>query len=280
MTDLKELENKTIYIIREAVTQFKNIASLWSVGKDSTTFLWICRKAFFGKIPFPVIHIDTGYKFPEMYAFRDRLVKEWGLRLIVAKNEKAIKEGMSPEKGRFECCTKLKTEALKQTLEKYKFDALLLAIRRDEHGIRAKERVFSPRDKNFKWDYKNQPPEVWDLFKGIFEDGTHIRVHPILHWTEYDVWRYVKKEGIPVNPLYFAKNGKRYRSLGCVPCTKPIDSNADTIDKIVEELRTTQIPERIGRSQDKERAYMMQKLRALGYMILPIFACIFPFISL
>jgi sulfate adenylyltransferase subunit 2 len=267
VTDLKELENKTIFIIREAAAQYKNIASLWSVGKDSTTFLWICRKAFFGKIPFPVIHIDTGYKFPEMYAFRDKLVKEWGINLIVAKNEEAIKEGTNPERdGRFVCCTKLKTDALKQLIEKNKIDALFLAIRRDEHGIRAKERYFSPRDKEFKWNIKEQPMEIWDMFKTKSEDGTHVRVHPMLHWTEFDVWRYIQQEGIPVNPLYFAKNGKRYRSLGCVPCTKPIDSNADTIDKIVEELKNTKIPERSGRSQDKERVYMMEKLRVLGYM--------------
>ena len=263
---LEELENKSLHIIREASTQFKNIAALWSCGKDSTTLLWLCRKAFFGKVPFPVIHIDTGYKFPEMYKFRDRIAKEWGLKLLIAKNEEAINKGVSPKDGRFECCTQLKTLALKQLLEKYKFNAIFLAIRRDEHGIRAKERYFSPRDKNFRWDYKNQPPEIWDLFKGIFEDGVHVRVHPILDWTEFDVWKFIQKENIPVNPLYFAKNGKRYRSLGCMPCTKPIDSDADTIEKIIEELKTTTIPERSGRDQDKEKAYMMQKLRALGYM--------------
>lgn len=265
--ELKELENKSINVIREAVSQFKNTAALWSVGKDSTTLLWLVRKAFFGKIPFPVIHIDTGYKFPEMYAFRDKIAKEWGMKLIVAVNEEAKKKGVGPKThDKFECCTKLKTEALKQCLEKYKFDALFLAIRRDEHGIRAKERYFSPRDKKFQWDYKNQPPEMWDLYKGIFEDGIHFRVHPILHWTELNIWQYIKKENIPVNPLYFAKNGKRYRSLGCVPCTSPIDSDADTIDKIVEELKISKTPERAGRAQDKEKAYMMQKLRALGYM--------------
>jgi sulfate adenylyltransferase subunit 2 len=267
MSDLKELENRSIYIIREAATQFKNVASLWSVGKDSTMLLWLFRKAFFGKIPFPVIHIDTGFKFPQMYSFRDKLVKEWGLELIVSENKEAKEAGISPKTNdKFECCTKLKTEALKQTIDKYKFDALFLAIRRDEHGIRAKERYFSPRDKNFKWDFKNQPPEVWDLFKSISEDGTHVRIHPILHWTEFDVWRYTQQEGIPINPLYFAKGGKRYRSLGCVPCTTPIESNADTIEKIVEELRTTNIMERSGRAQDKEKAFMMQKLRTLGYM--------------
>lgn len=262
--NLKDLENRSIYIIREGTSEFKNVASLWSMGKDSTTLLWLFRKAFFGKIPFPIIHIDTGLKFKEMYDFRDRLVKEWDLDLVVAKNEEAIKEGMGPEKGKFKCCTKLKTEALKMILEKYNFDALFLAIRRDEHGIRAKERYFSPRDENFQWDYEDQPLEMWDQFEKAL--AGHVRVHPILHWRELDVWRYIQKEKIFVNPLYFSKDGKRYRSLGCVPCTTPVESDARTIDDIVKELETTRAAEREGRAQDKERAFMMQKLRALGYM--------------
>ncbi len=264
MVDLKDLENQSIYVIREAYAQFKNVASMWSVGKDSTASLWLFRKAFFGKLPFPVIHIDTGYKFKEMYTFRDKLVKEWGLDLLVAKNEEAIKKGMNPETGKLDCCTQLKTEALKQLLRKHKFDALFLAIRRDEHGIRAKERYFSPRDENFTWDYQDQPLEMWDQFEKVI--AGHVRIHPILHWREIDVWRYVQQENIPVNPLYFAQNGKRYRSLGCMPCTVPVESDADTIDKIVKELETTKRAEREGRAQDKEQAFMMQKLRALGYM--------------
>jgi len=263
---MKDLENKSIYIVREAVKQFKNPAALWSMGKDSTALLWLCRKAFFGKVPFPVIHIDTGYKFPEMYAFRDRIAREWGLDLRVCENKKAKEEGMGPEKGKFACCTALKTAALKSFLDQEGFDAIFLAIRRDEHGIRAKERYFSPRDKDFKWDYKNQPPEMWDLFESVFAGATHVRVHPILHWTELDVWEYVKKEGIPTNSLYFAKDGKRYRSLGCVPCTEPIASTAKTIDEVIEEIKTSDVSERSGRAQDKEEDYMMQKLRALGYM--------------
>ena len=263
---LRDLEKRSIAIIREAKAQFKNLGVLWSTGKDSTTSLWLCKKAFFGKIPFPVIHIDTGYKFPEMYEFRDNLAKEWGFNLLVAKNEEAMEKGMSPDKGRFECCTLLKTEALKDLIKREKFDALILSIRRDEHGIRGKERYFSPRDEEFKWDYKNQPAEMWDLYVKPAEDYSHMRVHPILHWTEFEVWQYVKQEGLPVNPLYFAKDGKRYRSLGCQPCTVPIPSSAKTIDEIVEELRTSKISERAGRAQDKEKAYMMQKLRALGYM--------------
>jgi len=263
---LEELEKKSIAIIREAKAQFKNPAALWSTGKDSTATIWLCKKAFFGKIPFPVIHIDTGCKFSEIYEFRNRLAKGWNLNLMVAKNEDAMKKGVSPEKDRFECCTLLKTQALKNLLEREKFDALILAIRRDEHGIRAKERYYSPRDDNFKWHYEDQPAEMWDLYVKPSEDFSHMRVHPILHWTELNVWEYVQQENLPINPLYFAKDGKRYRSLGCMPCTVPIPSEADTIEKIVQELAISRIPERAGRSQDKEKAYMMQKLRSLGYM--------------
>ncbi|MCZ2845274.1 MAG: sulfate adenylyltransferase subunit CysD [Candidatus Bathyarchaeota archaeon] len=263
---LNDLERESITIIREVKAQFKNPAALWSTGKDSTSIIWLCNKAFFGKVPFPVIHIDTGCKFPEIYQFRDKLAKEWGLDLIVAKNEKAMKKGVSPSKDRFECCTLLKTQALKDLLEKEKFDALILAIRRDEHGIRAKERYFSSRDRDFNWNYKDQPAEMWDLYVKPAEDFSHMRIHPILHWTELNVWQYIKQENLPINSLYFAKNGKRYRSLGCQPCTVPITSNSQTIEEIVKELETSKIPERAGRAQDKEKAYMMQKLRSLGYM--------------
>lgn len=266
MLDLKDLENKSLYIIREAYYEFKKPAALWSTGKDSTALLHLCRKAFFGKIPFPVIHIDTGYKFKQMYKFRDEIAREWGLDLIIAENRKAKKEGVSPENGKFECCSRLKTRALMQCLEKYGFDALLLAIRRDEHGIRAKERFFSPRDQKFKWNYKDQPLEMWDQYQTKDEEGTHIRVHPILHWRELDIWEFVRQEKLPVNPMYFAKDGKRYRSLGCEPCTGSIESSAATIDEILQELKTTKIAERSGRAQDKEKAFTMQKLRALGYM--------------
>ncbi len=266
MLDLKDMENRSIYILREAYAEFKRLAVLWSTGKDSTTMLWLCRKAFFGRIPFPAIHIDTGYKFRQMYQFRDSLAQEWGLDLVIARDEAALKEGVGPQNGKFECCTRLKTEALRTCLEERGFDALILAIRRDEHGIRAKERYFSPRDENFKWDYKDQPLEMWDQFQGLVSEGTHMRVHPILHWRELDVWEYMKSEGIPINPMYFAEGGKRYRSLGCEPCTLDIPSSAATIDEIVEELKTTKIAERSGRAQDKEKSFTMQKLRALGYM--------------
>jgi sulfate adenylyltransferase subunit 2 len=266
MDRLDRLESRSIYVIREAYAQFRDVGLLWSIGKDSTTLLWLCRKAFFGKIPFPVIHIDTSFKFPEMYLFRDEKAKEWGLKLLVARNDKALSEGMCPQKGRLECCTQLKTVALKDFINGLGLKAILLGIRRDEHGIRAKERYFSPRNQDFKWDYKDQPPELWDQYKSRSDEEQHIRVHPLLHWTELDIWEYVKREGIPITSLYFAKDGKRYRSIGCVPCCSPIESNATTIDEIVEELKTTKIGERSGRAQDKETAYMMQKLRSLGYM--------------
>ena len=265
--DLNDLENQTIYIIREAYADFQKPAVLWSMGKDSTTMLWLCQKAFLGRVPFPVIHIDTSYKFKQMYRFREKISREWGLDLQVARNEEALNDGVGPDReDKLECCTRLKTEALRLFIQENHFDALILAIRRDEHGIRAKERYFSPRNEDFQWDYKDQPLEMWDQFQGLITAGTHMRIHPILHWRELDVWEYIKKEGIPVNPMYFARNGSRYRSLRCQPCTMPIESSASTIDQIVEEIRNTRVAERAGRAQDKEDTFTMQKLRALGYM--------------
>ncbi len=266
MTDLDILEQKSIYIIREAYARFKNIALLWSIGKDSTSLVWLSRKAFFGKIPFPVIHIDTSFKFKEIYEFRDSYAKKWDLDLIISQNRQALNKGMRPEKSRLECCNALKTEALKQTIKEYGFKALLLAIRRDEHGIRAKERYFSPRDINFAWDYRNQPAEVWNLYNCKLGDSEHFRIHPMLHWRELDVWRYVQREKIPITSLYFSSHHARYRSIGCASCCAPISSDADTIRKIVRELETTKVAERSGRAQDKEDAYAMQRLRSLGYM--------------
>jgi len=258
--NLKELEEKSIYILREANARFKNIAVLWSMGKDSTTVLYLIRKAILGKVPFPVIHIDNGIDFPESYKFRDELTKKWHLNLIVAKSE------IKPEISGFSCCGANKTEALKKVLKEHKFDALIVSIRRDEHSVRAKERIFSPRDKNFKWNYKDQPAELWDDYSSKIENEGHVRIHPLLDWNEIDVWRYIKQEHIPVNPLYFSRNGFRYRSLGCTHCTVPIKSNAKTIDDIIKELKTTTIEERAGREQDKEKEFIMQRLRALGYM--------------
>lgn len=265
MNKLDELENQSIYIIREAYSHFDNIAALWSMGKDSTVLLALSRKAFPGKIPFPVIHIDTGRKFKSMYDFREKWARQWNLNLIVTKNTSRAARNINPT-DKLSCCSLLKTEALKQVISQHNFDAIMLAIRRDEHGIRAKERHFSPRDDNFRWNYQDQPPELWDFFESKAQKNTHIRIHPLLDWTELNIWQYIKRENIPIIELYFSKDGKRYRSIGCAPCCEPVESNAANIDEIIHELEYTQIAERQGRAQDKEAAYTMQQLRALGYM--------------
>ncbi len=265
MDRLEELENNSVYLIREAYKSLGKIALLWSMGKDSTTLLWLARKAFFGELPFPVLHIDTGYKFPEMYRFRDDQAKNWQLDLLVARNEEAIVAGMGPS-DKIECCNALKTGALRQAVKEHDFKGLFLGIRRDEHGIRAKERYFSPRDSDFRWNYEDQPPELWDHFGTAAQDDVHVRVHPLLDWSELDVWSYVKRENIPVVDLYFAREGLRYRSIGCHTCCDPVSSDAATVDEIIRELQTTKEGERAGRAQDKESAGAMQKLRALGYM--------------
>lgn len=258
--DLKVLEEKSIYIIREAKLKFNNVAALWSMGKDSTTMLALTRKAFLGKVPFPVIHIDNSIDFPETYKFRQNLAKKWKLDLIVADSE------IRPDLVGSACCGKNKPDTLKKVMSQYGFDALIVSIRRDEHGIRAKERYMSPRDKNFKWEYKNQPAELWNDYSSKLDTKGHIRVHPLLDWNEIDIWSYVKQDHVPVNPLYFSRNGYRYRSLGCTHCTIPMKSDAKNVDGIIKELATTKDEERSGRSMDKEREYVMQKLRSLGYM--------------
>ncbi len=202
LQDLDGLEEKSVYILREAKARFKNLAALWSMGKDSTAMLAIARKAFFGRVPFPVIHIDNGIDFPETYEFRKKLSDEWGMELIVAKSE--IKDDLSG----IRCCGANKTDALRKLLDDRGFDGLIVSIRRDEHGIRAKERTFSPRDKDFKWNYKEQPPEIWD-FTSKFEDSSHVRIHPILQWNEIDIWRYVKRESIPGEQPLFLEGGQK-----------------------------------------------------------------------
>jgi len=266
MDHLEQLEAQSIYIFREAYKHFGKLGMLWSIGKDSTVMLWLAKKAFFGYCPFPLIHVDTKYKIPAMIEYRDKMAKELDLNLIVHTNEDAIKEGMGPQHGRLVCCKALKTDALHQVTKEHEFEGLILGIRRDEEGSRSKERVFSERNAESQWDYTDQPPELWDQFKTDFKKGNHIRVHPILHWSEVDIWEYIKKENIPLIDLYFSKEGKRYRSLGCQPCTNPIISNATTIDEIIDELKNTKESERSGRAQDQEDSHAMQKLRKSGYM--------------
>lgn len=263
MKHLDELENQSIYIIREAYRKFGKIAAMWSAGKDSSTLAWLCKKAFFGDLPFPVIYLDTEYHFKKMYEFRDKIANEWNLDLKVVKNKRADELGVTPDQKE-KCCNLRKTQALKNALNEYGFDALIVGIRRDESGIRSKERFYSPRDEQFQWDYKNQPPEMWDQYKTEKKEKEHLRVHPLLSWTELDVWRYIKRENLPVNPLYFSKDGFRFRSLGCKPCTTPIKSNIKSVNGMIEEIKKSEKGERSGRSQDKEK--IMQRLRALGYM--------------
>jgi sulfate adenylyltransferase subunit 2 len=263
---LRQLENEAIYILREAYRTLSKPAMLWSMGKDSSVMLALTRKAFFGKVPFPVVHIDTSFKIPEMIRFRDQKAKEWGLDLRISTNRQALAAGMNHEKGRLECCTALKTQALKTFLKEQDFTTIFAAIRLDEEGSRGKERIFSPRGAGSEWNYREQPPQFWNEYQTDVSPGTEMRVHPILNWTELDLWLYIREQNIPVLDLYFARNGRRYRSVGCAPCTGTIASNAANLDEVIEELRTTKIGERTGRAQDQADRYAMQKLRAQGYM--------------
>lgn len=265
MQHLRALEDQSVYILREAYKHFDHLAMLWSMGKDSTVLLWLARKAFFGHVPFPLVHIDTGYEMPELIEYRDRLCCEWRLNLVVGQNKEALTGGMSPEQGRVTCCTAMKIEALKQTINTHKWTAIILGIRADEEGTRAKERYFSLRDKDGEWDFRDQPPELWDQYKTTFPTGSHIRVHPLLDWTELNIWEYLELEQIPLPTLYFDRGtGTRFRSLGCVPCTGTVPSCATTIPQIILELRNTTVAERSGRAQDEGRG--METLRKLGHM--------------
>lgn len=264
---LERLENESIYIIREAYKSFPKLGMLWSMGKDSTVMLWLVRKAFMGRVPFPLIHIDTKFKIPEMIVYRDQMAKELNLDLKIFTNQIALDSGMNPKDfSKLDCCNALKTNALKNSFELFPRDGLLVAIRRDEEGSRAKERFFSPRGIEHQWNRESQPPELWDQYQVDYPHNTHVRVHPILSWSEVNIWEYIKQEEIPVLDLYFSKNGKRYRSVGCAPCTSPVDSTATSIDEIIAELKATNTSERAGRAQDKADNYAMEKLRAKGYM--------------
>jgi len=293
MDQLEKLESQSVFILREAYSQFKNLGMLWSIGKDSTVLLWLARKAFFGHVPFPLVHIDTSYKIPEMIQYRDRLALEWGLTMIYGQNKTALEAKQTFPDGaidRIACCKALKTDALRNTLsgewpryrldhhlKKYVLDenkepytGVIVGVRADEEGSRSKERYFSPRDKRSDWNVGDQPPELWNQFKTEFAPGTHIRIHPLLDWTELDIWEYIERENIPVVPLYFDNGqGQRYRSLGCYPCTFPVESTAKNIKEIIAELKTGKfknIAERSGRAQDKEDGGGLESLRREGYM--------------
>lgn len=283
----------SIHILRDAYAAFDNLCMLWSIGKDSTVLLWLARKAFFGHVPFPLIHIDTSYKIPEMIDYRDKLAREYGLYMIYGENREALEARRTFPDGavsRVECCRLLKTEALTHTLSgkwpRYRlnletgayevdknrqaFTGVIVGARSDEEGSRSKERYFSPRDKNNDWDLDDQPPEFWNQFKTDFAPGTHVRIHPLLDWTELNIWEYIERENIPTVSLYYNQgDGKRYRSLGCAPCTGPIESESRNVREIIEELKTgalSNIAERSGRAQDKEDGGGLETLRRNGYM--------------
>lgn len=293
MDHLEQLEARSVHILREAYREFKSLCMLWSIGKDSTVLLWLTRKAFFGHVPFPLVHIDTAFKMPEMIRYRDHLAREWKLQMIVGQNRAALAEQQTFPAGRVDrltCCRLLKSEALKHTLSgdwprrrmdhatgQYveeahgePFTGVIVGARADEEGSRSKERYFSPRDKESDWNVDDQPPELWNQFKTDFAPGTHVRIHPLLDWTELNIWEYIQREDIPLISLYFNQgDGKRYRSLGCYPCTRPVDSPAATVAEIVEELRSgkfAHIAERAGRAQDQDDGGGLETLRREGYM--------------
>lgn len=264
MDDLDRLEADSIHILREACATLRPIVMLWSLGKDSNAMIWLARKAFLGEIPFPVAHLDTGLEFPETYAFRERYAREWNLNLI--DDPCPPIEEVDPNLPPNSRLAARKSLRLRQALIRYGFKGVIAGIRRDEQATRAKERVFSPRGPDGAWDFRDQPPEFWDSFNAAAPTGGHVRVHPLLRWTEIDVWRYIARENIPVVPLYFARDGKRYRSLGEIGITHPIDSDAADIPGILAELAATRTPERAGRAMDHDSEDAFERLRATGYM--------------
>ena len=293
MDHLDQLENLSMHILRETYANFKNMCMLWSIGKDSTVLLWLARKAFLGHVPFPLVHIDTSYKIPEMIEYRDKLAAKWHLDMVYGQNVEALKAKQTYPDGaidRLACCKALKTDALRNTLSgqwprfrfnhtlgKYEVDkntepytGVIVGARADEEGSRSKERYFSPRDRQNEWDIAEQPPEFWNQFKTDFAPGTHVRVHPLLDWTELNIWEYIEREKIPTVSLYYDQGeGTRYRSLGCYPCTNPIESTAKNTAEIIKELRSGQlanVAERSGRAQDKEDGGGLETLRREGYM--------------
>jgi sulfate adenylyltransferase subunit 2 len=296
LTHLKELEAESIHIFREVAAEFENPVMLYSIGKDSSVLLHLARKAFHpGKPPFPLMHIDTTWKFREMIKFRDTYTKSLGLDLIVYTNEEGVRQGINPFTHGSKVHTDImKTEALKQALSKYGFDAAFGGARRDEEKSRSKERVYSFRDRFHRWDPKNQRPELWNIYNGKVHRGESIRVFPLSNWTELDVWQYIYLEDIPLVPLYFAaerpvvnRDGTlimvdddrmqlepdekpqmkmvRFRTLGCYPLSGAVESNATTLPGIIQEMLMTRFSERQGRIIDFDQAGSMEEKKREGY---------------
>lgn len=296
LTHLKRLEAESIHIIREVVAEFDKPVMLYSIGKDSAVMLHLALKAFApGKPPFPLMHIDTTWKFKEMIRFRDQLVKDLGLELLVHTNLEGVKMGVNPfTYGSAKHTDIMKTQALKQALNKYGFDAAFGGARRDEEKSRAKERVYSFRDKNHRWDPKNQRPELWNIYNGRVEKGESIRVFPLSNWTELDIWQYIHLEDIPIVPLYKAamrpvveRDGTlimiddermplndddivqekmvRFRTLGCYPLTGAVESEAVTLPQIIQEMLLAKTSERQGRVIDHDSSGSMEKKKQEGY---------------
>lgn len=295
-THLQRLEAESIQIIREVAAEFENPVMLYSIGKDSSVMLHLARKAFApGKPPFPLMHIDTTWKFREMIAFRNRMAAEAGMELLVYTNQEGIKAGINPfDHGSSKYTDIMKTQALKQALDKYGFDAAFGGARRDEEKSRAKERVYSFRDRFHRWDPKNQRPELWDIYNGRINKGESIRVFPLSNWTELDIWQYIYKENIAIVPLYLSaprpvveRDGMlimidddriplapgevpetksvRFRTLGCYPLTGAVESTAETLPEIIEEMLVARTSERSGRAIDHDEAGSMEKKKREGY---------------
>ncbi|MCP4985074.1 MAG: sulfate adenylyltransferase subunit CysD [Colwellia sp.] len=296
LTHLKKLEAESIHIFREVAAEFDNPVMLYSVGKDSAVLLHLARKAFApGKIPFPLLHVDTNWKFKEMIAFRDQMAKDYGFELLVHQNPEGIAMGMGPfTHGSATHTDVMKTQGLKQALNKYGFDAAFGGARRDEEKSRAKERVYSFRDDNHRWDPKSQRPELWNIYNGKVQKGESIRVFPLSNWTELDIWQYIYLESIPIVPLYLAQErpvverdgtmimvdddrmpigedeeiqmkSVRFRTLGCYPLTGAVESTANTLPEIIQEMLLTKTSERQGRVIDHDSAGSMEKKKMEGY---------------
>ena len=296
LTHLKELEAESIHIIREVAAEFERPVMLYSVGKDSAVMLHLTMKAFFpGKPPFPMMHVDTTWKFKEMIEFRDQMVKKLGLDLLIHVNQDGVDQGIGPfSHGSKKHTDVMKTEGLKQALDKYQFDAAFGGARRDEEKSRAKDRVYSFRDKNHRWDPKNQRPELWNIYNGKIDKGESIRVFPLSNWTELDIWQYIHLENIPIVPLYFAKvrpvverdgmlimvddermpigpdetiemKKVRFRTLGCYPLTGAVESDATTLPEIIQEMLLTTTSERQGRLIDHDQSGSMEQKKREGY---------------